>query len=691
MPRKPNLTDADRAAVSQAIRHARLIETSRKAARIVKHTDPSPAEKRRRKRLESSLVEWMKHHGGDAFDRKFSDDHKRVIEKIEKAIRIGGLFALAMPRGSGKTTILKWAMLYCLLTGLRKYVIVIGATADLAQDLVEFARSQIQESDTLHKHYPHVCEYARKTQGKQIKASFQLRADGKPSGIKWSKNKLIFPDVNTEGQKIFDKRNRDTGRKVDAVSAEPYPSNGAILEGHGLTGAIRGKWKDTRTGKVIRPDFVLIDDPQTRESAESDSQCAARERIITGDVLGLAGPRRRIAAVMPCTVIRKHDLAHRFLDRELHPEWQGETCAMVIRWPTAQETLWREYGIIYRHDGLDAATAFYRARRKEMDAGGEVSWNERVRDGEISALQTAENLLLESGEQFWAEYQNDPRDILVSVYTLTERTITSRTDDSRKAGDVPEWAQTVIAATDINPSYALTTVVVAFGANQRAAVIWYGTAPLKVDAQRTDAERKAAIMAALERHGTETLARLPRPPDDWIIDGGGSPENTVVDFASVSRRICGIQAFAAFGRAAKQYRPTHRTAKSLRVYEQAHIVFVSSMQQWIIWNADYWREQAQRAWTGTLGGPGSCDLFRGNHVEFADQIVREQLAGKVELNGRMLYDWRTLPGPHDYGDCMAEAFAMAAVRGVGTGGAASRPPKKSKTISVVVNGKVASR
>jgi len=41
MPRKPNLTDADRAAVSQAIRHARLIETSRKAARIVKHEDPS--------------------------------------------------------------------------------------------------------------------------------------------------------------------------------------------------------------------------------------------------------------------------------------------------------------------------------------------------------------------------------------------------------------------------------------------------------------------------------------------------------------------------------------------------------------------------------------------------------------------------------------------------------------------------
>lgn len=29
MPRKPNLTDADRAAVSQAIKHAKLVEASR--------------------------------------------------------------------------------------------------------------------------------------------------------------------------------------------------------------------------------------------------------------------------------------------------------------------------------------------------------------------------------------------------------------------------------------------------------------------------------------------------------------------------------------------------------------------------------------------------------------------------------------------------------------------------------------
>ena len=34
----------------------------------------------------------------------WSDDHLKVLEKTRKAVLQGGLFALAMPRGAGKTT-----------------------------------------------------------------------------------------------------------------------------------------------------------------------------------------------------------------------------------------------------------------------------------------------------------------------------------------------------------------------------------------------------------------------------------------------------------------------------------------------------------------------------------------------------------------------------------------------------------
>ena len=122
----------------------------------------------------------------------------------------------------------------------------------------------------------------------------------------------------------------------------------------------------------MRPDFVLLDDPQTRESAESPSQCAMRERIITGDVLGLAGPRKKIAAVMPCTVIRKGDLAHRFLDHAVHPEWQGMTFQLVKKWPDAQDTLWKEYADILREglgNGEGSGLQRILQKHKAMDAG----------------------------------------------------------------------------------------------------------------------------------------------------------------------------------------------------------------------------------------------------------------------------------------------------------------------------------
>ena len=660
-PRKGE-TNSDRAVVDKSIKQAKLVEASRRMARIVKHIDPEPKVKSQRTRLEKSLVKWMKYHGGEAFDQPFSEDHHRVIAKIETAINGGGMFALAMPRGHGKTTILKYAMLYCMLTGRRKYIVVIAATAEMSQDMVEFVRRQMQESDTLHAHYPQVTTYARATDGKAIKAKFQLRADGKTSGINWSKNTLVLPEV-------------------EDAKGNPYESNGAILQGEGLTGAIRGKWKDTKSGKTLRPDFVLLDDPQTRESAESESQCNMRERIITGDVLGLAGPRKKIAAVMPCTIVREGDLAARFLDHEKHPEWSGETCSLVKKWPKGQDGLWEEYAKIYRDgiacgDGPGKATTFYSVNRAAMDEGSELSWKHRIREGEISALQTAENLLIESGAQFWAEYQNAPLRDGVTVYSLTPQIVCSKMDASRPAGVVPEWCNMILAASDINPSYGISSAIVGVGKDQRMAVLWYGIHAMSAPQTMTATEIKTETMRQLNAHGEE-LARLPYRPERWIIDGGGTPEGTVVDFASVSQRTCGIQAVAAFGRGARNYRPTAGKHQVL-IREQAHEVIASRLKRWIIWNADYWREMAQRSWTSTIGAPGSCELPAGRHVEFAEQLCREQLTGKGEVGGRMVWIWRTLPGAHDYGDCMAMLYAMAAVQGIGTGGQVAQVSGRKK-------------
>ena len=47
---------------------------------------------------------------GAVFCKPWSPDHLKVIAKIEQAVLRGGLFAMAMPRGSGKTSLCEAAV-----------------------------------------------------------------------------------------------------------------------------------------------------------------------------------------------------------------------------------------------------------------------------------------------------------------------------------------------------------------------------------------------------------------------------------------------------------------------------------------------------------------------------------------------------------------------------------------------------
>jgi hypothetical protein len=69
---------------------------------------------------------------------------------------------------------------------------------------------------------------------------------------------------------------------------------------------------------------------------------ATRESILAGAVLGLGGPGKKISGIMPYTVIRPSDMADNILDRDKHPEWNGERTRMVYSFPT-NEKLWDEY------------------------------------------------------------------------------------------------------------------------------------------------------------------------------------------------------------------------------------------------------------------------------------------------------------------------------------------------------------
>ena len=599
---------------------------------------------------------WLRHCLPETFPDPWSDDHARAIGKMQAAIEGGGTFAFAMPRGHGKTSLCKGGgVLYSILTGKRHWVVAIAAASELAIPILEYAKRQLTENDILAELYPHVCHYFRAIDGKAIKARFQLRKDGKPTGIQYGKDMVIFP------------------RAMSDAGASDYPSDGAIISAAGLTGAIRGRAKDGKGGRIIRPDMAILDDPQTRESAESPSQCDQRERIIMGDVLGLAGPRKKIAAFMPCTVIKRGDLADRFLDREKHPEWQGETCPLVYSWPDAQETLWAQYAEMLRGDlaagrGADGATAFYVANRAAMDAGARVSWEQRIRDGEVSAIQTAENLLLESGDQFWAEYQNQPREYVSLQYDLDESKILKcQTGFGRLCA--PGEAEILVAGADINYS-GINWTLTAVRPDAAAWLVAWGKWPERrplIDKQRGEGITEAQAISG----GIVQLATL---LNETAVDCGGRvrfPDCLYVDCGFMTETVIGacnslrlpMRVFPCRGRAADKYRTSKQPMKR---GDGWHIA------QWdagpvLVVNADYWREQMQRAFFLTPGSPGSIGLHAGPlgfHKRLVDEILSERLSEHVITATNDFYKWIRTPGTdNDLADALTYTLAGAAAAG----------------------------
>jgi len=83
-------------------------------------------------------------------------------------------------------------------------------------------------------------------------------------------------------------------------------------------------------------------------------------------VLNTAGPGKKLAGLMACTVIRPDDMADSILDRQKHPQWRGERTKMVYSFP-GKEKLWARHnelmlnklrtGILFRPVGDGAYKA----------------------------------------------------------------------------------------------------------------------------------------------------------------------------------------------------------------------------------------------------------------------------------------------------------------------------------------------
>ena len=92
----------------------------------------------------------------ETFDLEWSDDHLKVIAKIEKSVLYGGLFAIAMPRGSGKTTLAEIACQWAMLYGHRNFMALIGATETAALEMLASIKTEFETNELLLEDFPEV-------------------------------------------------------------------------------------------------------------------------------------------------------------------------------------------------------------------------------------------------------------------------------------------------------------------------------------------------------------------------------------------------------------------------------------------------------------------------------------------------------------------------------------------------------
>ena len=618
------------------------------------------------------------------FHLPWSADHLRVIAKIEDAVLRGGLFAMAMPRGSGKTSLCETACIWAIIYGHREFVALIGADEEHAENMLDSIKVELESNDRLLEDFPEVCFPVRALDGIHQRAAGQL-CGGEQTHIGWTARELVLPTI--------------AGSKA----------SGTVMRVAGITGRVRGMKHKRVDGSSIRPSLVLIDDPQTDESARSNSQCATRERLINGAVLGLAGPGRKIAGLMTLTVVKRGDLADRILDREKHPQWQGQRTKMVYTFPS-NEALWARYAEMWREGmrderGTTEATNFYSANREAMDAGAVVAWAARHDPDELSAVQHAMNLRLDRGDAaFWAEFQNEPLvEAALDVEALTVDQIMDRVSGIRR-GVAPLGYSTITMFVDVQ-AQALYWMVVAWRSDFSGHIIDYGTEPEQNEAhfalrdirstlseQHPSAGPGGALLAGLKELSDRMLQR------EWSSESGsvtriarclidanwGQSTELVYQFCRNSRHAALLtpshgRYVGASSVPFSEYRrnPGDRVGLNWRVPETA----TRHALRHVVFDTNYWKSFVATRLSISPGDPGALLTFGHDgriHRLLAEHLTSEHSI-RTEGRGRTVDEWRVRPngGDNHWLDCLVGCAVAASMQGVSPPELQAKPNAKT--------------
>ncbi|HCE46180.1 MAG TPA: hypothetical protein DET40_21760 [Lentisphaeria bacterium] len=602
----------------------------------------------------------------EKFYRPFSNDQLRFIKETQELILNGGQYAIGLPRGEGKSTVVLCAVIWSILYGHRRFVVVTCATQSLANRFMQGIKKTLQ-GERLGSLFPESYHYIKALGGMSQRAAGQT-ADGKPTFIGWNRNQINMPFVDMD---------------------ESYLElcKGSIITAFGLTSGIRGLLETLPDGTPLRPDFLFIDDAQTRESAASHQQCIDRETLIKSDLLPMSGIGTEIACLFACTVIEEGDLADKTLS-----EWQSVRSKALLTFPLEKDGLWREYIEIYRQAQKHGTqkkecNAFYQANRAKMDAGAVVSNPHRLNKGELSALQSIYNFIAKYGEKsFWSELQNEPKQSVSSIYEIKPSLICSRLNHLPRY-QIPPEANFLVVMGDVN-YVGINYVCCAFKNDFSGYIVDYGKWPEGardnlIDELQADTTTGAQKIAKGVLDFTRHIYKKPFMkngkrifPTRILIDANFMTETVHAAVKALQRSRYPI--LCDRGRSNRTYKPAKGDkliGQPGNSYHLAHGNFGDE----IVHNADAYRMLAQKSFLLEHGVAGSLTLWGSDpkaHEDFAYEICSERLTKYDAVQN--FFEWTRQPNERNdkldglVGCYVAGAFCGATI----TGGERTWRPRK---------------
>lgn len=593
---------------------ARKREERSEAARI---EIPDVVDPQRRERALADPELFLKTYFPKKYKRRMGAHHHRMIDALVEISTNGGKQSIAAPRGCGKSEIVKGMIPYLIFSGRIRFPVPMAATGVLALRLYLDFRRKMQRNDLLHADFPEVCHPIRALDGAPQRAEKQHVA-GVLTEIVWKATDYLCLPI---------------------VAGSPF--GGVKMSYASLDGAIRGLNIDSD-----RPDLVILDDPETRESAKHVNQIEDRRELLDRDIAGLAEEGEDIAIVVLTTLQNNYCLSAELTDRKQRPAYAGMRFGMVVSWPDDME-MWNEYMALWQRDNANGdrnrytALAFYEQNRVAMDKGSELLTDEFKprfdQDGKSilhSNLQRQFDVIADIKlPAYLSEYQNDPEpEEIAEGNALTIGRVMQCTSKLER-GVSPEDPICVTRGIDIG-KYKSHWWKAAWHESATGYTLDYGI---------------------IETYGLDTRSSE-RAIDHAIVDSliqfadadDETPLLTLVDSGNFTNAIyeaCN-QLGGAFRPAKgyadaqfKQIKPTDNQVPFLESYARKQLDH-SMREMWLYHvNTDHWKDWLQeRFLTDTFDDhgfrvPGSMAIFEPPHgdIKFHSQLGRHMVSEGWEL------------------------------------------------------------